>query len=89
MSEKRTKSYITKSGQARSLDKNWFDSADLYRGEKLVRRGRPPGSGKKTPVTIRLDKEVVEQFRETGIGWQTRMNNALRDWLKKHSPAKQ
>jgi uncharacterized protein (DUF4415 family) len=53
-----------------------------------VRRGRPIGSGNKTPITIRLDKEIVEQFKETGAGWQTRMNNALRDWLKRHSPAK-
>ncbi|MBU3725329.1 MAG: hypothetical protein FGM18_07455 [Burkholderiaceae bacterium] len=25
---------------------------------------------------------------DTGPGWQTRMNNALRDWLKRHSPGK-
>lgn len=33
------------------------------------------------------DAEVVEAFRATGKGWQTRMNAALRDWLKTHSPA--
>ena len=88
MSGKPTKSYITERGEALSLDQDWFDSANLYQGEKLVRRGRPVGSGSKTPITIRLDKEIVEQFKETGTGWQTRMNNALRDWLKRHSPAK-
>ncbi len=88
MSGKRTKPYTTKSGEALTLDKRWFESADLYQGDQLIRRGRPVGSGTKTPVTIRLDKEIVEQFKETGAGWQTRMNNALRDWLKRHSPSK-
>ena len=45
----------------------------------------------KTPtkerITIRLSREVVEQFRETGAGWQTRVDAALREWLKSHSPA--
>jgi len=36
---------------------------------------------------IRLDADVLEAFRATGKGWQTRMNNALKDWLKGHSPA--
>jgi uncharacterized protein (DUF4415 family) len=31
---------------------------------------------------------VLDAFRSHGPGWQTRMNNALRDWLKRHSPAK-
>jgi len=33
------------------------------------------------------DADVVEAFKATGKGWQTRMNAALRDWLKTHSPA--
>jgi hypothetical protein len=28
-----------------------------------------------------------ERFRESGDGWQTRVDAALREWLKKHSPA--
>lgn len=41
----------------------------------------------KERITIRLSREVVEQFRATGEGWQTRMDAALLDWLKSHSPA--
>ncbi len=37
--------------------------------------------------TIRLSPEVVESFRATGSGWQTRMDAALKDWLKTHNPA--
>ena len=38
-------------------------------------------------LTVRYDAEVVEAFKATGKGWQTRMNAALKDWLKTHSPA--
>ena len=31
---------------------------------------------------IRLDADVIDTFKATGKGWQTRMNAALRDWLK-------
>jgi uncharacterized protein (DUF4415 family) len=41
--------------------------------------GRPPllGAAKKQ-VTLRLDADVIAKFRETGPGWQSRMNEALR-----------
>ena len=50
-------------------------------------RGRPVGSGTKEQVAIRFDHDVLAAFRAAGHGWQTRMNAALRDWLKSHSPA--
>jgi uncharacterized protein (DUF4415 family) len=37
-------------------------------------------------VAIRFDREVLAAFRAAGPGWQTRMNDAMRDWLKHHSP---
>lgn len=46
-------------------------------------RGRPPGSAK-TSTTVRFDSDVIAAFRATGRGWQTRMNAALREWLKQH-----
>ena len=47
-------------------------------------RGRPQRGGKKEQVTLRIDTEILEQFRATGNGWQTRINDALRDWIKQH-----
>ncbi|MFZ3042062.1 MAG: BrnA antitoxin family protein, partial [Thiobacillus sp.] len=38
----------------------------------------------KERITIRLSREVVETFRATGEGWQTRMDEALRDYVKEH-----
>jgi uncharacterized protein (DUF4415 family) len=46
------------------------------------RRGRPAGSGTKVSTTIRFDADVLDAFRATGEGWQTRMNDVLKDWLK-------
>ena len=49
-------------------------------------RGRPTGSDKES-TTIRFDRDVLAAFRAGGPGWQTRMNAALRDWLKLHTAA--
>jgi uncharacterized protein (DUF4415 family) len=41
--------------------------------------GRPPvGDEPKEAVSLRLERDVVERFREGGPGWQTRMNAPLR-----------
>ena len=50
-------------------------------GQIKARRGRPPGSKAdvtKTPVKIRLDPDLLAALRESGRGWQTRVNDALR-----------
>jgi uncharacterized protein (DUF4415 family) len=51
---------------------------------KKLRRGRPLGSGKKVQVTLRLDADLLEKFKSTGSGWQTRVNDALKSWSKEH-----
>ena len=48
------------------------------------RMGRPPKENPKEQVTIRYDQDVLEAFRATGAGWQTRMNDALKTYLKEH-----
>lgn len=40
-------------------------------------RGRPKAEVTKVPVKLRLDPGIVEAFKATGTGWQTRMNDAL------------
>ena len=66
------------------LDDEFFERADEYRGERLVKRDRPIGSGNKISTTVRFDADVLDAFRSGGPGWQTRMNDVLRDWLIKH-----
>ncbi|OQC19052.1 MAG: hypothetical protein BWX69_03064 [Planctomycetes bacterium ADurb.Bin069] len=43
-----------------------------------VTRGRPKLAAPKVSVTLRLDPDVLAKFRDTGPGWQTRINAALR-----------
>jgi uncharacterized protein (DUF4415 family) len=54
---------------------------------KLRARG-PQKAPTKERITIRLSPDVVQPFRETGTGWQSRLDAALKDWLKSHKPAK-
>lgn len=63
---------------APELTDEFFERADEYAGERLVRRGRPSGSGTKELVSLRIDREVLTQLRATGRGWQTRANDILR-----------
>ena len=47
------------------------------------RRGRgPQKSPRKQPTTIRFDADVLSALKATGPGWQTRVNDAMREWLK-------
>lgn len=62
-----------------------FDGLPASLQTKL--RGRPKAAVTKERITIRLSPDVVGAFRATGDGWQTRVDAALRDWLKTHSPS--
>ena len=64
---------------------DWFERADWYHGDKLVQRGRPKLAAPKVSTTIRLDADVLEKFRAQGPKWQSRINDVLREWLKKAS----
>ena len=46
--------------------------------EMLKPRGRPKSESPKEAVSLRLDADVVEAYRKTGDGWQTRINADLR-----------
>jgi uncharacterized protein (DUF4415 family) len=63
---------------APSLTRTWFEEADVMIGRKIVRRGRPAGTAKKQAISIRLDRDVLAHFRDTGPGWQARINATLR-----------
>ena len=53
---------------------------------KLARRTRGAQlAPTKARITIRLSPNVVETFKATGNGWQTRIDVALQEWLKNHA----
>jgi uncharacterized protein (DUF4415 family) len=73
----------------RSLEQAGLGLGRVTTPEQIVaRRGRPRGSTKsipKVPTTIRFDQDVIDGLKATGRGWQTRVNDAMREWLKTQS----
>lgn len=67
------------------LTRAFFERADLYEGERLIKRGRPRLPSPKRQVTLRLDSDIVERLRASGPGWQTRVNEALKSWLTRQA----
>jgi uncharacterized protein (DUF4415 family) len=57
-----------------------FERAEVWHGDRFVRTvGRPKGSGKKELVSLRIDRDLIAHFRAGGPGWQTRLNDTLRE----------
>ena len=54
------------------LDDSFWDNANIVYPEN------------KKPVTLRLDTDVLEWFRSTGKGYQTRINAILKSYVKAH-----
>ena len=63
----------------------FFEQVDEFDGERLVKLGRTRADVRKVQLTVHYDAEVVETFHATGNGWQGRMNEALKDWLKQRA----
>lgn len=66
------------------LDDDFFERADLYHGSKLIKKGRPKQDTHKQTTTLRLDQDVLAFFKKDGKGYQTRINQALREYMAKH-----
>lgn len=80
---------------ARELDDAWFAKAkrasetftpDAHAALAAMKRprGRPKADETKVFTAIRLDADLLEAFKSTGKGWQTRMNAALRQYIAEH-----
>jgi uncharacterized protein (DUF4415 family) len=52
----------------------YWQQANIKRG-----RGRPATAVKRPTLNMRIDADVLEAFKATGQGWQTRINAALRE----------
>jgi uncharacterized protein (DUF4415 family) len=69
---------------APELTDAFFQSADEYKGNQLIKRGRPKAKAIKLLLTVRYDADVVQAFKATGRGWQSRMNDVLRQYIAEH-----
>lgn len=65
----------------------WFAEANLVRHGKVVRRGTrgPQKAPTKKLVSLRLSPEVIDHFKATGPGWQTRIDTTLLKSIKKRA----
>jgi uncharacterized protein (DUF4415 family) len=57
---------------------------EMHEGIAKKQRGRPKAEVTKDSITIRLSHEVTEYFRATGQGWQTRLDEVLKDYVRTH-----
>lgn len=86
---------INEEGEVRELRKEDFDRArpasevlpEILGPEVAAEFLKPKPRGpqkkpRKTSTSIRLDIEVLEAFKAMGRGWQTSINNVLRDYVK-------
>lgn len=87
-----SKRQIDKQGEVPELEEEFFKKA--RRGKEILPdlvelqqrgRGRPRAETTKRQVTLRLDPEVIDYFKRGGQGWQTRLNDALREVVKSSS----
>lgn len=84
-----TKQPWTDPDDAPELDEHFFANAEIRIGDKIIRPatgtltrpGRPKSVDPKQQVTLRLDAAVLDGFRATGPGWQSRINAELRKAL--------
>ena len=78
MSAKRKNSgHISSRDEAPEITDTWIEEADLRRGPKLVRRGRPRLANPRRLLSLRLPPDVIASWKATGPGWQTRMADLL------------
>ena len=50
------------------------------------KRGRPPKTERKRAINIRLSPQVLEHFRASGPGWQTRLEEVLKKHVARARP---
>lgn len=84
--KKSTAPIWTDPDDAPELTNDFFERAALKEGDRVLRpaqgtltkRGRPKLENPKRQVTIRLDSDLIDRLRESGPGWQSRVNEILR-----------
>lgn len=71
---------------APELPPHFFTDAEISEGGVVIRPatgtlkrgGRPKAENPKVSLNLRLDPDVIDHFRATGPGWQSRINASLR-----------
>ena len=65
-------------------DPNDEAAVAAFWAKAAVRTRGAQKSPTKVPTTIRFDADVLAALKASGKGWQTRVNEAMREWVKSH-----
>jgi uncharacterized protein (DUF4415 family) len=68
-------------------DIDYSDAPASPRSAVWTRPGALIPAGNKKQITVRLDSDVLEFFKKTGTRYQSRINAALREYMKAHEKA--
>ena len=93
----KNKSTLPRSGtdweRLRNMKDEDIDFSDIPRltpemfANAVVRKGFKPITQKKQ-LTLRIDQDVIEFFKEEGQGYQTKINHLLRAYMEAHKAAR-
>jgi len=64
---------------------DFWEGADIVEKGKIIGTARKPKQAVKIQITLPLSPEVVEHFRAMGKGWQSRIDEILREHVSSHS----
>ncbi|OQX01209.1 MAG: hypothetical protein BWK73_46840 [Thiothrix lacustris] len=70
-----------------AADPDTYEATSAEDWTRMRPLGRPKATSPKVSVTIRYSAEVVEFFKASGDGWQTRMDVVLREYVTQHKAA--
>src|ERR1039457_5715973 len=74
-------------GEMKDEDIDYSDAPPSPPDAVWTRPGRLIPDGNKKQITVRLDADVLEFFQKTGTRCQSRINAALREYMKAHEKA--
>ncbi len=84
-----SKVYGTDIERLRNMTDDEIDFSDIPRttpefwANGIVRKGLKPVV-RKSQLTLRIDQDVIEFFKEEGRGYQTKINQLLRAYMEAH-----
>jgi uncharacterized protein (DUF4415 family) len=84
---KMTAAQMKRLREMKDEDIDYSDIPPTPRGAVWTRPGALIPEGNKKQITVRLDADVLEFFKRTGTRYQSRINAALREYMKAHEKA--
>lgn len=81
--KRKSSSNISPDPDLPEITDDWIAGADLYHGDKLVRRGRPKLESPRQLLSLRLPPQVIACWKASGPGWQDphgRSSREVRTW---------